>query len=304
MRANSFWTIGRLALPLLLICCSQALLPAQVQRDVEELQQVRIDEQRNARLPLELSFTNDGGKPVKLGDYFNRQRPVILSLNYSSCPMLCGLQINGLIEGLEEIDLLPGEDFEVVSVSIDPLETPLRARQAKQKFLQRYDKAQSSAGWHFLVGDRPEIQRLADTVGYYYRYVPEKKEYAHAAALMICTPDGRVSRYLYGVQFDPQTVRLSLVEAGEGKIGTPLDQVLLFCFEYNADEGSYAPTAISIMRVGAVLTILVIAIVLLPGWLRRPDDEEEAVVEASSPRYRAAQRDLGKPRETTTSERN
>ena len=262
---------------------------AQVKRNVNELEGVEVVEHPDAELPLDAKFKDDGGKDIKLGDYFQSGRPAILSLNYSNCPMLCSLQLNGLVEVLQEIDLLPGEDFEIVSVSIDPLESPIRARQTKQQYMKRYGKSGTGGGWHFLTGQESEIARLADAVGFHYRYIPERKEYAHAAVFMICTPEGHVSRYLYGVTFDPQTMRLSLVEAAAGKIGTPMDQVLLFCFQYDAAAGSYGPTAVGLMKVGGAITVFLLAIVLVPTWVRRrkrqpaaKDDAEQAVTTAAS----------------------
>lgn len=261
---------------------------AQVKRNVNELEGVEVVEHPDAELPLDAKFKDDAGKDIKLGDYFQSDRPVILSLNYSNCPMLCNLQLNGMVEVLQEIDLLPGTDFEIVSVSIDPLESPIRARQTKQQYMKRYGKSGTGGGWHFLTGQEPEIARLADTVGFHYRYIPERNEYAHAAVFMICTPEGHVSRYLYGVTFEPQTMRLSLVEAAEGKIGTSMDQVLLFCFQYDAAAGSYGPTAVGLMKVGGGITVFLLAIVLVPTWVRRrtrqpvtKDDAEQAQTTAA-----------------------
>jgi protein SCO1/2 len=242
---------------------------AQVKRNVSELEGVDVVEHLDVELPLDATFKDDAGKQVKLRDYFHNDRPVILSLNYSNCPMLCNLQLNGLVEALQQIDLRPGSDFEILSVSIDPLESPIRARQTKQQYLRQYGRSGTGSGWHFLTGHESEITRLASTVGFLYRYIPERNEYAHAAVFMICTPEGRVSRYLYGVSFEPQTMRLSLVEAAAGKIGTPMDQVLLFCFQYDAVAGSYGPTAIGLMKLGGGVTVFVLAIVLFPTWLRR-----------------------------------
>lgn len=257
---------------LLIACvwlCAATPARGQVARSLDQLEGVGVTEHLDRQLPLGLSFRDDNDKQVHLQDYFAGKKPVLLSLNYSSCPMLCSLQLNGLVDALEQLELDPGQDFEIVSVSIDPLESPLRARQAKQRFLQRYGRTGTGQGWHFLTGNQREIKQLADAVGFEYRYVPERKEYAHAAVCYICTPEGRISRYLYGVQFDPQTVRLSLVEAAAGKIGTTLDRVLLFCFHYDAAAGNYAPTAVSIMKLGGGFTVVCLLGVLLPVWLRR-----------------------------------
>lgn len=240
-----------------------------VQTQLENLDGVGIEERLEDSLPNDLSFRNSDGKTVKLGDLLKPQRPLLLSLNYSDCPMLCRLQLNGLVDGLRDLKLEPGVDFDVVSVSIDPQETPVQSRQTKQHYLQAYGRPNTADGWHFLSGNKTSIDALADTVGFRYRYVPERKEYAHAAVTIAITPSGKISRYLYGVLYPPQTLKLALVEAGEGKIGTTIDRVLLFCFHYDATTGRYAPVAKQLMKLGAAGTLTLLAIGLLPVWFRR-----------------------------------
>lgn len=235
----------------------------------KELEGLTVEEHLDARLPLDAPFIDDTGKPITLGDLFDGKRPVILSLNYSNCPMLCRVQLNGLVEALSEWQWTAGDEYRVASVSIDPRETPAKAKETKEKYLQIYNRPGSSDGWSFLVGDEEMIDRLASTVGFGYRYEPDRDEYIHAAVIMVCTPDGRISRYLYGVTYDPQTLRLSLVEAAEGKIGSTLDQVLLFCFHYDATKGRYGPTARNLMKAGGALTMLILGAALIPYWWRR-----------------------------------
>lgn len=235
----------------------------------KELEGVTVEEHLDAQLPLDTRFVNDSGQTITLGELFDGERPVILSLNYSNCPMLCRVQLNGLVEAVSEWQWTAGQEYKIVSVSIDPRETPARAKETKEKYLQQYGRPQSGDGWHFLVGDQEAIDRVASTVGFGYRYVKDRDEYIHAAVVMICTPEGRISRYLYGVTYDLQTLRLSLVEAAEGKIGSTLDQVLLFCFHYDATKGRYGPTARNLMKVGGLLTVLVLGGVLVPYWWRR-----------------------------------
>jgi cytochrome c oxidase subunit II len=234
-----------------------------------ELEDVGVDEKLGDQLPLDLTFRDERGQPVTLGQLFNQGRPVLLSLNYSDCPMLCMLQLNGLVDGLIDVSLTPGKDFEILSVSIDPTETPERARLTKQKYVKTYGRLETAGGWHFWVGKQSSIDRLADAVGFRYKFIPERNEFSHAAAVMLCTPTGVVSRYLYGVQFTPKTLQLSLVEASEGKIGSTMDRILLFCFHYDAEAGRYGPMAQRLMRMGAGLTLFVLAIGLVPVWLRR-----------------------------------
>jgi protein SCO1/2 len=249
------------------------------EESLEPLEGVEIVQKLDSQIPLETRFRDDRGRDIKLGQLFSGERPVLLSLNYSDCPMLCQLQLNGLVDALGRMKWLPGREFEIVSVSINPLETPTRARQAKQHYVKLYGKPQSADGWHFLTGDKNSIDTLAEAVGFGYRYVPERQEYAHAAALMVCTPGGRVSRYLFDVTYDPGTLKLSLVEAGEGKIGSPLDQFLLFCFHYDAEAGKYGPAARQMMKVFGGLTLAALLIGLVPVWLRhrhrRPAKEAE-----------------------------
>lgn len=243
-------------------------LCAQIVRPVKQLEGVNVTEHLDSPLPLDLPFVDDRGRPVRLRQFFDGKRPVVLSLNYATCPMLCGLQLNGMVESLRDVQLEPGRDYEIVCVSIDPLETPMQARAAKQGYMRAFGRG-TEQGWSFLTGKAADIRTLAEAVGFEYRYVAERREYAHAAVFMIATPDGRLSRYLYGVRFEPKTVQLSLVEAAEGRIGTTLDRILLFCFHYDAMAGSYAPTAVSLMKVGGAATVLGILVFLLPwrsGW--------------------------------------
>jgi len=233
-----------------------------------EMEGVGVTEHPDVQLPLDLAFKDEDGRTVTLADYFKGDRPVILTLNYYRCPMLCTLQLNGLIDGLKRMPWTPGEQFRIVTVSIDPLETPQLARLKKQSYMKDYGRPAAAGGWHFLTGQEANIRKLADTVGFAYRYDKTSDQYVHAAALFVCTPDGRVSRYLYGVMYDPQTLRLSLVEAGEGKVGSTRDRVLLFCFHYDAAKGRYGPTAFTIMRIGGALTAIAVAGMLLVFWRR------------------------------------
>ncbi|MEQ8847060.1 MAG: SCO family protein [Botrimarina sp.] len=255
----------------------------------EQMQGVGIDDKSGAQIPLDLRFRDENGRAITLADVFDGDRPVLLSLNYSDCPMLCGLQLNGLVQSLQDLKLSAGKDFDVVSVSVDPLETTSRAKLTEQKYLKQYARGGAAGGFRFLTGNNDNIRALADAIGFRYKYLPDRKEYSHTAAEIVCTPDGVVSRYLYGVMYDPQTLRLSLVEASDGKIGSPLDQLILYCFHYDETEGRYGPVARRVMSVGAGITVVALAAGLLPYWLHRssppaPDPAGEAdAVAASSP---------------------
>ena len=222
-----------------------------------EVQNVGIDEHLQAQLPLETAFLNHDGTRVRLADYFRNGKPVILSLNYSNCPMLCSLQLNGLIKSLGRLSLTAGVDYQLLSVSIDPKETAFKAFETREKYQQLYGRGPNS--FQFLVGRERSIKAVADAVGFRYQYLPEKNEYAHAAAAVLCTPEGKISRYLYGIEFPDQTLRLSLVEASEGKIGSAGDQFLLFCFHYVPDSGKYLPNlARFVMAVAGCVTTLML----------------------------------------------
>ena len=234
----------------------------------DQLEGVGITEKLNDQIPLDLSFKDEEGKPVRLGDFFKGDLPVLLTLNYSNCPMLCSLQLNGLVDGMLGMSRTCGKDFRIITVSIDPKESPSRAKLTRDKYVKNYGRPEAVAGWHFLTGEEANIKALADAVGFGYRYVAERQEYVHAATFIVCTPSGTISRYLYGVKFDSKTIRLSLVEASEGKIATATDQILLYCFQYDAQTGRYAPVAMSIMRLGGGVTVLIFALALGGFWLR------------------------------------
>ena len=228
---------------------------------------VDVEEFLDAQLPLDLPFTDENGKQIYLGNLFNEGKPVILSLNYSDCPMLCNLQLTGLVNALQEIDgWTAGEQFRIVSVSIDPAETTAKAKETEAKYLNAYGKEDASEGWSFLTGKQDAISKLADTVGFRYRYDPLTKEFYHVAVLIICTPEGKVSRYLYGVEYVPKTVHLSMVEAGEGKIGTSMEQLLLFCFRYDPTSGAYSLAATRIMSFGGLVTLVAVCCLVFPYW--------------------------------------
>lgn len=250
---------------------------------VPTLDKVGVEEHLDARLPLELEFIDEAGRTVRLGDYFDGARPVILTLNYYRCPMLCGLQLNGVVAGMEEMDWTPGVEFEMVTVSIDPLETPELAQAKKENYLKRYQRPAAARGWHFLTGRQDNIERLAETVGFGYTYDVASGQYAHAAAIFVITPDGRVARYLYGIEYPPKSLKLSLMEASEGKIGSAFDQLIMYCYHYDPASRRYAPVAMNIMRVGGGATALLLGLTLGTWWLRESRRRRRAQGE-STPR--------------------
>lgn len=229
-----------------------------------ELEGVGIEERLGARVDLDLTFVAENGYPVALREFFHKGRPVILNLVYYSCPMLCTLVLNGQVNALREIPWTPGSEFEIVTISIDPSETFALARQKKEMYLASYERP--APGWHFLVDHNGNVKKLAEQTGFHYRYDERIGQYAHAAAIMVLTDSGVVSRYLYGIQYRPRDVRLALTEASAGKTGSTLDRVLLFCYHYDPSARSYTLMATRIMRAGGALVVLALGLVLVRLW--------------------------------------
>lgn len=218
------------------------------------LKGVRIDQKLDAPVPLDLSFVDEAGRDVTLGQYFGK-RPVVLALVYYQCPMLCTLVLDGLTSAIGTMSLTAGKDFDVVVVSFNPGEPPSLAANSKANIVKRYGRTGTDGGFHFLTGREASIQKLADAVGFHYAWDPAINQYAHPAAVTVLTPGGHVSRYLFGVDFAPRDLRLALVEASDGKIGTALDQALLYCYHYDPFSGKYGLALMSVIRLGGVLTL-------------------------------------------------
>ena len=216
---------------------------------------VGFDQKLDAQVPLDISLKDEQGKPVRLGDFFG-ERPVILTLVYHECPMLCNEVLNALTRGLKGLTFDVGDQFEVVTVSINPAETTELAAKKKAHYLKRYGRPGAGRGWHFLTGDEGSIRKLAQSVGFRYVYMPESKQYAHAAGLVLLTPTGRVARYFFGISYAPRDLRLGLTEASSGKIGSPVDQMLLFCYRFDPTSGKYSFAIINVLRLLATATAL------------------------------------------------
>jgi protein SCO1/2 len=251
----------------------------------DELKGVGIDEKFGEKIPLELRFTDETGERVALKDYFDGERPVVITLNYSDCPMLCSTQLNALVKGLKELEWMPGKEFELLTVSIDPRETPKKATLAKRKYFRGYARPEAEAGWHFLTvderlegGEDPatgepyepgesQIRKLADALGFRYVFHADSQEYLHTAAIFVLSPDATISRYLYGISYPAPLLKTALVEAGEGKVGTLVDRLILYCFlDYDSDSGSYAATAFKVMRFGALGFVVLFGGFLMLLW--------------------------------------
>ncbi len=232
----------------------------------EGLQGVGVEEKLGARIDLDLTFVAEDGYPVALREYFGKGRPVILNLVYYDCPMLCNLVLNGQTKTLRDIPWTPGEEYEIVTISIDPTETFALARKKKAVYLAGYGRP--APGWHFLADHKGNVKKLAEQVGFRYKYDEDRGQYAHAAVIMVLTEDGVVSRYLYGIQFKTRDVRLALTEASNGKVGTITDRVLLYCFHYDPDAKGYVLFAVNLMRAGGVAVMLVLGGALAVLWRR------------------------------------
>ncbi len=241
--------------------------PDRLEDKPKRLQGVEVVEHLDQQLPLDTRFFDEAGQPVSLRDYFDGSLPVIVTLNYSNCPMLCNLMLGGLTDGLKNVASTPGKDFRIVTISIDPHETPQRAAKSKARYLMQYGRPGAEAGWHFLTGSEQNVRAVANAVGFHYNYNEARNEYAHPSAMAVATPDGRIARYLYGITYDPKTLRLSLVESSQGKIGTTVDRLVLYCFHYDSSEGRYAPVARNIMKVGGAVSLVALGGFLGALWL-------------------------------------
>lgn len=228
----------------------------------ELLKDVGVDQRLNESIPLGLQFNDEKGKPVELRQFFG-SRPVILSLVYYNCPMLCTQVLNGLERSLKEVSLNLGKDYTVVTVSIDPTERPVLASAKQQLYAGMYGRPGGTQGWHFLTGDEPQIKQLASAVGFRYAYDPDSKQFAHASVIILLTPEGRISRYFYGITYPSRDLRLGLDDASEGKIGSPVDAVLLFCYHYDPATGKYGVVISHVIQLLGGLTILVVGGLIL-----------------------------------------
>ena len=257
LRAGSFLLAIALLLP--------ALASAQLADDPIQnigvrpalLKDVGVDQKLNESIPLDLRFKDEHGAPVELRQYFG-SKPVILSLVYYNCPMLCTQVLNGLERSLKELSLEIGKDYTVVTLSIDPTEQPALAGAKQELYTGLYGRAGAAQGWHFLTGAEPQIKALAHSAGFRYAYDPDSKQFAHASVIMLLTPEGKISRYFYGITYPSRDLRLGLVDASEGKIGTPVDAILLFCYHYDPGTGKYGLIISRVIQIAGGLTILIL----------------------------------------------
>ncbi|MBC8106272.1 MAG: SCO family protein [Anaerolineae bacterium] len=247
------------------------------------LDDIGIDQKLDTQLPLDLIFRDEDGNPVRLGDLM-QGRPVVLSLVYYGCPQLCGIVLNNMLRSFSAVPLLIGKDYDVITISFDPSETPALAADKKRGYIRRYaagDRAaaESSArnGWHFLTGDQEAINRITQAVGFRYKYDAPTKQFFHPSGITILTPQGKIARYFFGIDYEPKDLRLSLMEASDNKIGTLTDHVLLYCFHYDSATGKYGLAIMRGVRVAGVITILGLVSGIV--WMIRRDRQQPGVIQ-------------------------
>jgi len=250
MRRSRLASVGAFAL----LFCVGAAAGAEGTREDGILAGIDIEQRLGTQLPLDAAFVDESGQAVRLGDYFG-ERPVVIAPVYYECPMLCSLVLEGFVKALRPLGFRPGDEFDVVVVSFDPGEGPELAAKKEAKYLESYGDAGTAAGWHFLTGTESEIRQVTDALGFRYVYDEKRDEYAHAATIVVATPQGKIAKYFFGVEFSTRDLRLGLVEAASGKIGTVIDRFLLYCYHYDPSAGRYSAAVLNIVRMGGVATI-------------------------------------------------
>ncbi len=225
--------------------------------------EIGIDQKLNQQIPADLQFKDEFGNNVTLAKYFNGNKPLVLTLVYYECPMLCTEVLNGLLKTLNVMNLQVGNDFDVLTVSFDSKETPSLASAKKAAYVKAYKHDGANKGWHFLTGTKSSIDKITKATGFRYAYDPKSDLFAHGAAIMVLTPQGKISHYFYGVEFSARDLRLALVEASQGKIGSATDQILLFCFHYDPSQGKYSAYALNFVRLGGIITIICLGIFIV-----------------------------------------
>ena len=240
-----------------------------------QLQQVTFKQRLGEQLPLDARLRDEAGADVTLGDYFRTGRPVVLAFVYYRCPMLCTQVMNGISSALKVLPFAVGKDFDVVLVSFDPRDTPADAAEKKRTHLQYWSTEATAPNWHFLTGDEASVRRITSTAGFTYHWEERTQQFAHVSGLLVVTPDGHLSRYFYGIEYSPKELRLALVESGEGKVGSVIDELLLYCFHYDPEAGRYGAVVMNLIRLGGVVTLAVMAGFFLVSRRRLPGTDAE-----------------------------
>lgn len=249
MRAFFLLTVSLFAI----VCAAQSREQANL------LQDVKIEQRLGQPLPLDAKFRDEVGREVALADYFGKEKPVVLALIYYRCPSLCNQMLNGMLAAFRIVKHDIGKDYDVVCISIDPRETPDLASKKKESYIKSYGRPGAANGWHFLTGTKEEIDRVAEAVGYHYKYIPETDIYAHAAGIVVCTPEGKLGQYFYGIEYSPRHLELALADSSNGKIGSLVDAVTLWCTVYDPATGSYQFMILRVIQVFGILTVLALA---------------------------------------------
>ncbi len=235
----------------------------------EALQGVGIDEHLGDYIPLDAKFASSNGDSVTIGSLLEEGKPVILNPMYLECPMLCGLVLDGVLNVADELAWQPGKDYQIISISIDPEENHTLAEEYRTKYVSKLDKKIPDNGWYFLTGEKKEIDKVIDAVGFKYNEVAGTGEFAHSAAIIMLSPEAKITRYLYGIQYNEFDARNALYESADGQIGSTLEKVLMYCYQYDPDSNSYVPLAINIMKIGGLATLIILGIFLSLFWLRK-----------------------------------
>jgi protein SCO1/2 len=246
----------------ILVVIASSAISQVVKETVDELKMVDVEEHLGEYIPFDLTFIDDKGQTVQLGDYFNKSKPVLLTLGYYECPMLCNLILNGLTKTVKQMNWKPGIDYQIVTITINPNEDYKLAAAKKQTYVTALDEPSAQEGWSFLVGEESQSKKIADAVGFKFRYDEKIQQYAHPAALFLISEDGKITRYLYGIEFKANDMKLALMEASQGKIGNTIDKLILYCYHYDPDSQGYVVFAGNVMRLGGALTLIILVIFL------------------------------------------
>ena len=264
------WKDGAIAGAVRVIACAVALCAPAVNAQPgmpAAFQKIGIDQKLNNQVPLETILQDENGRTVRLGQFF-RDKPVVLAMVYYACPMLCNMTLNGLNEAMEQLPLDLGKDYQVVTVSFDERETPPLAKMKRDNYVKKYNREGAMEGWHFLTGNAVAVRKVAESVGFHYAWDSMTNQFAHAAGIMVLTPQGKVSKYFYGIKYDPRDLRLGLVDASDKKIGSLADKILLYCYHYDPATGKYGFAVMTVVRVSAGATVGALGLFMLI-WIRR-----------------------------------
>ncbi len=272
---------GLLLVALLLAGFTETLSAQLNQGRPAELEGVDVDEKLGETIPLDLEFINTDGQTVTLGELMIPGKPVLLTPVYFECPMLCNLVIEGVYKVVEELQWTPGQDYTIISFSINPEESWQTAADGKERYLSGFNRPGAREGWHFLTGEEGQIRELTDAIGFHYKYDDESQEYLHPASIIFLSPEGMVTRYLYGIQYPEFDLRNALYESADGQIGSTIERAVLYCFTYDPESGSYVPVAMNIMKLGGLATMIILGIFLGLFWMKERRSMQSSNLEFS-----------------------